>query len=297
MYTQVHDLWYSNWGDYRHTTSESEERQAEIAFNKTRDALPLQQDITDSNHPPMWSFTLWPHNATWSKTPYYYNVEDYMSSTIVIRNTTYRPDAPIILEYNLDGYGPEQSTKFTWDSDNKTATGAYLETIGKCLPSKDYMWGFSSLLLFIFCMLTVAVLLLLIILHYDAYCNSMADQYKLNISPYRDVLDLADELRKHYGETEVTSMSAIALDKAMEKDPATAGLETKTLHKTRAARWKQSKGKLRLPTWESLRRGSEVEGSSKSDAEESLMAIGRYGRVGPVEMGKLPARAITRQVS
>lgn len=297
MYTQVHDLWQNNWGEYSYATSESEEKEAELAFNKSRDALPLRQNITDSQNPSMWSFTLWPHNATWSKTLYYYNVENYMSSTIVIRNTTYHPDSPVIMEYNLDGYGPDRQTKFTWDSDNKTATGDYLATIGNCLPSKDYMWGLSSLLLFIFCMLTVAVLLLLIILHYDAYCNSMADQYKLNISPYRDVLDLADELRKHYGETEVTSMSATALDEAMEKDPATAGLETKTLHKTRAARWRQGKTKLRLPTWESLRKGSEVEGSTKSDAEESLMAIGRDGRGGPVEMGKLPARAITRQVS
>ena len=186
------------------------------------------------------------------------------------------------------------STRFVWGSQNVTVDGEDLASIGVCLPSKEYVWGFSSLMLFTFCMLTVVVLLLLIALHYDAYFNSMADRYKLQISPYRDVLDLAEELRSYYGEAEVVSMPARELDKVMQRDPATIGLETATLHKTRAARWKQS-NRPRISIWRSLRRNSEVAESSRADAEVSLMSIGLDAHGSDFEMGKLPAKAMTKQ--
>jgi len=202
------------------------------------------------------------------------------------------------LESNTDAkLNPWRYTRFSWGDSNITAYGESLAAIGICLPSKDYVWGFSSLMLFTFCMLTIATLLLLAVLHYDAYFNSMADRYKLRISPYRDVLNLADELRAHYGEAEVASMPAMELDKAMQRDPATISLETATLHKTRVARWKQGKSRRRMPTWKSLRRESgAAERSSPTDAEESLMSIGRDVHVSDFEMGKLPAKAVTKQL-
>lgn len=222
--------------------------------------------------------------------------EKYMSSTIVIRNSTYHLDEPIDISSNLipgDDFGV--GTRFILGDGNDAYIGDSLAGFGTCLPSKDYVWGFSSLMLFTFCMLTVVVLLLLITLHYDAYCNSMADQYKLRISPYRDVLDLAEELRAHYGEAEVVSMAATELDKAMQKDPATITLETATLHKTRAARWRQGGNKPRLPTWKRLRGDSEVAGSCRTDAEESLMSIGLEAHGPDFEMGKMPAKVVTKE--
>ena len=273
--------------------------ESEAAFNKTRDQLPLQQNITDAQTPPLWSFTVWPHNATWGETAWFTHVEECMDSTIVVGNTTYDLDEPLSLFLNYYKPGTVDSgTFFALDNSsslNGTYNDAYLAELGVCLPSKEYVWGFSSLMLFTFCMLTVAVLLLLIVLHYDAYFNSMADRYKFQISPYRDVLDLAEELRSHYGETEVLSMPARELDKAMQKDPATTGLETATLHKTRAARWKQSSRKPRMPTWKRLRGDSEAAGSSRIDAEVSLMSIGLDTHGPELEMGKLPAKAVTKQ--
>jgi hypothetical protein len=272
--------------------------ESEVAFNKTRDQLPLQQNITDSHTPALWSLTLWPRNATWGETLWFTLVDECINTTIVIRNVTYDLDIPLSISPNLDGTGyPYAGTLFTLGNDSKLLLGGQLADFGICLPSKEYVWGFSSLMLFTFCMLTVVILLLLIILHYDAYFNSMADRYKLRISPYRDVLDLAEELRAHYGEAEVALMSAAELDKAMRKDPATTGLETATLHKTRAARWKQDYSKRRMPTWKSLRKGSEVgESSSRTDAEESLMSIGRDALGSEFEMGKPSAKAVTKQL-
>jgi hypothetical protein len=272
--------------------------ESEVAFNKTRNQLPLQQNITDSHTPALWSLTLWPRNATWGETPWFTLVDECINTTIVIRNATYVLDIPLSISSNLDGSGyPYADTLFALGNDSNLFFGERLADFGICLPSKEYVWGFSSLMLFTFCMLTVVILLLLIILHYDAYSNSMADRYKLRISPYRDILDLAEELRVHYGEAEVALMPAAELDKAMRKDPATTRLETATLHKTRATRWEQEYSKRRMPTWKSLRKGSEVaESSSRTDAEESLMSIGRDALGSEFEMGKPPAKAVTKQL-
>ena len=271
--------------------------QAQLDFNRTRDSLPLQQNITDPQTPPTWSLQIWPRNATWGELRHFPTLEDCcLDSTIVVQNTTYNLNTSIKFEYNIDSQGNANfATKYIWDDRNTTALGVDLAAIGICLPSKEYVWGFSSLMLFTFCMLTVAVLLLLIVLHYDAYLNSMADRYRLQISTYRDVLDIADELRSHYGEAEVSSMSTTELDKAMQKDPATIGLETTILHKTRAARWKQGRRKPKMPTWRSLRRKSEAVESSRTDAEVSLMSIGLEAHAPEFEMGKLPVKAVTKQ--
>jgi hypothetical protein len=218
-----------------------------------------------------------------------------MNSTIVVRNVTYDLDAPLYLGSNRDLQGDIYiNTLFVLGNDSAPRVGSDLAERGICLPSKEYVWGFSSLMLFTFCMLSVAVLLLLIILHYDAYFNSMADRYKLQISPYRDVLDLAEELRAHYGEAEVASMPATELNSVMQKDPATTKLETATLHGKRAARWKHGSRKSRILTWERLRRKPEAADTTRSDAEVSLMSIGLDAHGADFEMGKLPAKAVTK---
>lgn len=312
---QIQNLWEEDWGLYRRMYSSTHNNaykyvhghsglssievanvlKSELAFNETRDQLPLQQNVTDPQAQPMWSFTVWPRNMTWGEKTYFPPVEEYMNSTVVVRNATYNIDTTLTLYSNTDDQGEaDRATRFVWGDQNSTAHGQDLADLGICLPSKEYVWGFSSLMLFTFCMLTVTVLLLLIILHYDAHFNSMADRYKLQISPYRDVLDLAEELRSHYGETEVASMPARELDKAMQRNPATTRLETATLHKTRAARWRQSSRKPRMPTWRRLRRDSEVVKSSRSDAEVSLMSIGLDAHGPDFEMGKVPAKAVTK---
>ena len=320
--TQIATLWEEDWVLYKrvystaysnaHTYVNAREHgtpsylgkseitkvlESEVAFNKTRDGLPLQQNVTDSQNPPLWSITLWPRNATWGETPWFTYYQDCIDTSITIRNTTYDLDLPLSVSSNLDDEGnPDSFTLFALNKSSTVLYGAQLAEIGICLPSKEYVWGFSSLMLFTFCMLTVAIMFLLIMLHYDAYFNSIADRYKLQISPYRDVLDLADELRAHYGEAEVASMSAAELDKAMQKDPAMTGLETATLHTTRAARWKQGDNRRRMPTWKRQRKEPEVAASSKTDAEELLMSIGCDAHGSELEMGKLTAKAVTRQL-
>ncbi|RMY67001.1 hypothetical protein D0862_15132 [Hortaea werneckii] len=318
---QVQELWRQNWRSFRrdypmalkyastvHEPSlpdgvlKNELVKAKLAFDKTRDSLPLRQSITDQHKPPSWSFTLWPRNVTWSDVEYRSLVDstDFMNSAIHVRNTTYDLDTPVVVTSNFYPSSlPDSSTYFALnDGDTVLYSGPELARQGKCLPSKDYVWGFSSLMLFTFCMLTILILLLLIVLHYDAYCNSMADRYKLRISAIRDVLDLAEELRAHYGEAEVASMSAPELDKSMQTDPAMIGLETATLHTPRrAVRWKQCNLRLRVPKWGKRRKASGMAGSSTSDAEEALMSIGLEKRESGFGPGKMSVKAVTTQSS
>ncbi|RMY63482.1 hypothetical protein D0863_10513 [Hortaea werneckii] len=328
---QVEELWHQYWHSfdsayptalrnaYRNAHGLSlldgemdELPEAKLAFDKTFDSLPLRQSITDQQTPPRWSFTLWPRNVTWGKDGNVMRIADFMNSAIHVLNTTYDLDTPIHLESNSNfkSYTNEDwlseinypiepgiSTAFALQYDDTVLyQGSELATTkGKCLPSKDYVWGFSSLMLFTFCMLTILILLLLIVLHYDAYCNSMADRYKLQISAFRDVLDLAEELRARYGEAEVASMSAPELDQFMQTDPAMIGLETATLRNPRAARWKQGSLRLRIPKWGKRRKASGVAGSSTSDAEESLMSIGLDKHESGFGLGNMPSKAVTRQ--
>lgn len=199
-----------------------------------------------------------------------------LQSMIVIGNTTYNLHEKLLScgPNTLPGKG-DTGADLLFAYNNVSITPYNILLNGKCLPDSDYIWGFSSLMLFTFCMITIAVALFLIALHYDAYFNSAADRYKLSISPYRDVLDVAEELRAHYGATEAADMPAEELDKAMREDPVAAGLETQILHRSRRAQWKQAKASKKAFTRSDARKRSKTaESQAGTDAEESLMSMG-----------------------
>lgn len=317
----VRTLWESTWtsnysslglSEVRPSQAESSYSQSalsEVKFNEYRDSLPLQLNITDPNEPSLWSFTLWPRNVSYSDSKWTIEARraprpPQVEGTIVIYNNTFHINnfVPLVTRNREpwgDSYHYQDSSLFVLGND--TFTGEDVEEMGKCLPADGYIWGFSSLMLFTFCMISIVIAIFLMILHYDAYCNSSADRYRLYYSPYRDVLDLAAELFAHYGSTEVDTMPAKTLDKAMAEDPAVARLETETLHATRMSRWRQqrdaSKGSKRASTWDNARKRSKAGDEHPSDAEESLMAVGRDTQVPEIEMGKLPAKVVTRSAS
>jgi hypothetical protein len=275
------------------------EKQANI--DKTRQTFQLKQNITDdSSDPPRWSFTFWPRDWMYLSDggDLVRNMSAYQS-TIMVRNTTYDMSNSSVELYLVENHPPGhyRSPSFTsFAYDNVSYTAGQVERDGKCLPTDGYIWGFSSLMLFTFCMITIAVALLLMALHYDTYLNSAADRYKLSISPYRDVLDLAEELRAHYGSAETAEMPAKELDKAMREDPVATGLETDTLHRSRRARWKQAKASEKsFIRSDARKRSKTAESQAATDAEESLMSLGFDTQLhSEMEMAKLPARVASR---
>jgi hypothetical protein len=227
-----------------------------------------------------------------------HNLSAY-ESMIRIQDTVYdmsNDSSGLTLVKNaLPGQG--ESSWETWFAYNNISyTAGHVEEYGKCLPTDGYIWGFSSLMLFSFCMLTIIVALILITLHYDAYFNSAADRYELSISPYRDLLDLAEELRAHYGAAATADMPAKELDRAMREDPVATKLETDTLHRSRRARWKQAKAsKKSFSRNDAWKRSKVADGQGATDAEESLMSMGFDAQLhSEIEMAKLPARVASR---
>jgi hypothetical protein len=205
-------IWGDDWKDFRSTPGVSNE----TVFNQVLDTLPVTRHISDTHDPPLWTFTIWPRNTTYDMLTLQRMYEHLISSTIMIGGTNYTLDTPLeIISQNPETNG----TPRIFSYQNITMSGEYVESKGKCLPTNGYIWGFSSLMLFTFCMITIIVAILLIVLHYDAYCHSHADRYKLYVSSYRDVLDLAQVLRAHFGATEVASMPSKELDEAMQNDP------------------------------------------------------------------------------
>lgn len=198
-------------------------------FNETIAAAPYSKTYTDpsnSSHP-LWSFTIWPHNAT-------YNAAnawdlDLFTSTITVGAQIYDLAAPPLSCTNDIGY---DSTAYM-SYGNTTLDQEYIQSNAKCLPSAQYLWGFSSLMLFTFSNLSIFVSLLVLVLHYDAYWNSSAARYVSDINLYRDILDLADALHKHYGIAEADRMSGRDLQRAMQRRPATACLEIDGLRDNR----------------------------------------------------------------
>jgi hypothetical protein len=269
------------------------------AFDRVRESLPSKQNVTDQNDPPLWSFTFSPRDLTHldSQMTLHYNTTNNVESMIVIGNVTHNLDNDVLsLTQNLLPSQGSTGAHLLFAYKNVSMTPQDVLVAGKCLPGNDYIWGFSSLMLFTFCMITIAVALLLMTLHYDAYFNSAADRYKLSISPYRDVLDLAEELRVHYGTAETADMPANELDRAMREDPVATGLEMDTLHRSRRARWKQAKAsKKSFARSDARKRTAAAESQTATDAEESLMSMGFDAQLhSEMEMAKLPARVASR---
>jgi hypothetical protein len=281
------------------TIAKSKETERKAALERAAEKLPLRQNFTDDSDPPLWSFTFFPRD--WMYVGDSGLLEKNLSayeSTVRIQDTVHdvsnASSGLLLTENSPPGYG------VSWFAYGNTSYAAEdVEEYGNCLPTDSYIWGFSSLMLFTFCMITIAFALLLITLHYDAYLNSAADRYKLSISPYRDVLDLAEELRAHYGSAETAEMPAKELDRAMREDPVATGLETETLHRSRRTQWKQAKASKKAFTRNDARKRSKTaESQAGTNAEESLVSMGLDAQLySEMEMAKLPARVASRSTN
>jgi hypothetical protein len=86
---------------------------------------------------------------------------------------------------------------------NKTTltstTRSYLFDKTVCTPSTVYRWGFSSQILFAFCMATFIFLIILQVLAWNLYEHSRIYRLEQRINVYRDVLDISRELSTIYG--------------------------------------------------------------------------------------------------
>ena len=195
-----------------------------------------------------FSFTVPPHaNDTTIDNPYLPGSSINLTSSISFNNETWTLKAPtlnIVANSSYYGYPSEYYAidNHAYWADNLTIT---------CEPAKRYQWGFSSQLLFTFCVLTIVFATALTSLHLDAYWGGRSDGHTRPTNIYRDTLDLAQELRKQLG-VEVEEMSADELRELVNKRQGVIRLETDSLplsrSQGRAAERRAITGSGRVPT-------------------------------------------------
>jgi len=124
--------------------------------------------------------------------------------------------------------------------DNTTFDAWYLETYTSCEPAAVYRWGFSSLLLFTFLIFTMIFVVVLMVLHYETYWYGRGDAYRQPVNVFRDMLDLAKELRTQLSH-DVEDMPADELKATIKKDEGVVRLERDQLPLSRADQWRAGK--------------------------------------------------------
>ena len=104
------------------------------------------------------------------------------SSNITLNGKTWSLDAPplnIVAQPRVPLYGAETIPRENYLSyDNVSFSSAYLRDNVLCQPAAYYQWGFSSLLLLVFCLLTILFVTTLAALHGDAFWHGKGRIYR-----------------------------------------------------------------------------------------------------------------------
>ncbi|KAK5110408.1 hypothetical protein LTR85_001033 [Meristemomyces frigidus] len=182
---------------------------------------------------------------------------------------------------------------FLYSAGNSTISGDWIQQKGhsQCIPSNRYHWGFSSLMLFSFCVATFLFACIVSVLHYSNERHSRASNYTQHFSLYRDALDLSLELRA-LGDGDVEKMSAKEVDDYVKRHKGLVHLETDLLLPSkverRHARPKRNGGHGR-PVYRQIKRlGDSLPGLRKKKGttiDEEEIALHTTGSSQPVFEG------------
>lgn len=99
--------------------------------------------------------------------------------------------------FSFAGFDDYQAAQ--WGYNNATYNRDYLKTNGLCLPDQTYQWGFSYLLLFIFCIIQFVWSFGMYIMWTDAYLSSRYHRAGRDMGLYRAVLDFSRTIEKNLG--------------------------------------------------------------------------------------------------
>lgn len=147
-------------------------------------------------------------DSIWSILPY---TQVPVESNLTLDGHLWMLQSPT-LDIEWQDYG--NATSIWYGPGNTTMSGEWIQETGhsSCLPSNTYQWGFSSLMLFCFCIATTVFVCVVVALRRNNERHSRASQYKQHFSLYRDVLDLASELHT-LGDEDIEEMSANEIEK------------------------------------------------------------------------------------
>ena len=161
---------------------------------------------------------------------------EYTSSNITLDGRTYQLSTPPL---KTAGWWYTSHTVTDGDTEylalGDTAISVnYLKNHGRCEPARYYQWGFSWLLLFLFCVFSAVFATTMTALHNDAFWRSRADRLRYSINHYRDAVDIVIELQAQLCDS-VQKSSAEELEDHVKKSRLKIGVETAGLPVSRSA--------------------------------------------------------------
>lgn len=197
------------------------------AFNHTSWHLPIQsagsgtdgynapfivgpQDFSDSSSAPMWSYctvtqqyntcgdyALKAANSTRSLQGAPTGLSPHWTwSNITLFNKTHVLQPPV-LDIYVTGSAQTWSASLVEDDKDGYFTNGSIASSAVCQPSTTYQWGFSAVLLFVFCCLTVVFAAVLLSLEIEVWryghITGGSDTYK-------DAVQIVAALKEEYGE-------------------------------------------------------------------------------------------------
>ena len=113
----------------------------------------------------------------------------------------------------------------------------------QCQVQKDYQWGFSSLLLFTFCIASIIYASVLAALHIDIWFSSQTNQSPVDFHLYRDILDFASEIQSNLedaGMKKEADIPANDLAKVVDADSSGMSVSAYDYPSSRAQTWRQT---------------------------------------------------------
>lgn len=170
----------------------------------------------------------------------------FAESNITLNDHTWQLEDPpldIIAQIHTGSVGT--ATINYMSTGNLTFSSDYLRANSKCEPSDKYEWGFSSLLLLVFCLFTIIFAMILTALHADAFWNSRADRHEYDVNHFRDAVDIVYELRDNYVEDSILHMPARELVQGLHDRDKSMQLDIKELPPSRSEQWRLDHPNLR----------------------------------------------------
>lgn len=150
----------------------------------------------------------------------------------------------------------------------------YLQNNSVCQPTAFYQWGFSSLLLLVFCLFTIIFAITLTALNGHVFWTSRADRFCYDINHYKDAVDISRELHEQGLATQ--NMSAMQLRQEFRRSGAGICLDTDDLPCSRKEEWRQIRSDKRErksqhhtaeasrgPTLDKVERGERLDASPR----------------------------------
>lgn len=118
----------------------------------------------------------------------------------------YLPSSRLFLGTNISAMGLPGTGSTTdpksiiWGHNNETYDLTYIKANGACQQQQTYKWGFSFLLLFIFCVIQTVWSFGMYVMYMDAYMESRFERAGRDMGTHRAALDFAKAIRKDMGE-------------------------------------------------------------------------------------------------